>query len=378
MPKLGQNIYKRKDGRWEGRFIKGRYAGKTQYGYVYAQTYNDVKERLAASEKRYAKRACMPEDATFQEFSARWLCSVGLKVKESTYARYVFLLSRHLLPYFQDFSITEINRYEIDEFTNLKLNSGRVDGNGGLSSKTVRDLLSILKAVIEYSRSFININNVIITYPKNSAHEMNVLSIQEQTRLESVLIGEKSNISLGVLICLYTGIRIGELCALSWSDISFYESSLSINKTIQRIYDSKEGIKKSRIHIGPPKSRASARKIPIPKFILNILDEIKTDNDNDNFLSGSPDRFIEPRVLQYRFRHYLEKGDIHMINFHSLRHTFATRCIELGFDAKSLSEILGHSSVNITLNRYVHSSYEQKKRNMDKLLPISGAAGLNI
>lgn len=370
MPKTGQNIYKRKDGRYEGRFIKGRFAGKAQYGYVYAKTFNDVKKKLSETKKQYPKRSDTSSGITFEEFSTRWLCCASLKVKESTYARYVFLLSRHLLPYFRDYKLADITRYEIDEFTTFKLSSGRIDGGGGLSSKTVRDMLSILKAIIEYSKSFITINNVIITYPKNTAKTMNVLTIQEQTFLESVLINEKSNMSLGILICLYTGIRIGELCALSWSDISFENSSLSINKTIQRIYNSNGKTKKSRIHIGPPKSISSIRIIPLPKFLLGLLNETRTDNNCNNLLSGTQNKFIEPRVLQYKFKHYLQKGGIRKINFHSLRHTFATRCIEIGFDAKSLSEILGHSNVNITLNRYVHSSYEQKKKNMEKLIPI--------
>ncbi len=171
---------------------------------------------------------------------------------------------------------------------------------------------------------------------------------------------------LGILICLFTGIRLGELRALTWDNISIDTKKLHIKKTMQRLQDkSKEATHKTYISIDEPKSRCSVRTIPIPDNIMQDLDPAYS--RNAYVLTGNTKEFIEPRTMENRFKSILKKCNIADANFHSLRHTFATRCIEVGFDIKSLSEILGHANVNITLNRYVHPSMEQKRKNMDKL-----------
>ncbi len=162
------------------------------------------------------------------------------------------------------------------------------------------------------------------------------------------------------------GIRLGEICALKWEDINFQTQTLKINKTIQRIKNLDENaVTKTKIIIDAPKSQKSIRDIPIPSFMLDLLEKNKADK-NSYLLTGTP-KYIEPRVYQDMFKKYLKESGINDIKFHALRHTFATRAIEKDFDIKSLSEILGHSSVKFTLERYVHPSDEYKRQNMEKL-----------
>lgn len=161
----------------------------------------------------------------------------------------------------------------------------------------------------------------------------------------------------------------GGLCALRWEDISLQEQTIRIHQTLQRVQDKSNGLQKTKIVITTPKSASSIRTIPLPDNLVKILKNYKA-VDSGYFLTNSLDRFIEPRTMQYRFKTVLKNSSVEPANFHSLRHTFATRCIELGFDVKSLSEILGHASVNITMNRYVHPSLELKKQNMQRLTEL--------
>ena len=170
---------------------------------------------------------------------------------------------------------------------------------------------------------------------------------------------------LGVLLCLYTGIRIGELCALKWGNISFEEKTLKIDKTMQRL-QCDDKAEKTEIVISEPKSSCSIRLIPLPDFIISELTKYKSD-DNNYVLSMNNKRFVEPRTMQNHFYKYISEAHIEKANFHCLRHTFATRCVEKDFEIKSLSEILGHSSVKITLDKYVHISMQMKRNNMSKI-----------
>ena len=161
------------------------------------------------------------------------------------------------------------------------------------------------------------------------------------------------------------GLRIGELCALQWSDIDVDNGIMKISKTMQRLQNlSNTNSKKTDVVISSPKSDSSSRIIPIPEFLQILFKQYKTNDIDAYFLTGTSERFIEPRTYQYYFKKVLKENNIEQTNYHILRHTFATRCIENGFDIKSLSEILGHSSVKITLDRYVHSSMDLKRKNM--------------
>ena len=371
MSKKGENIYKRKDGRWEGRYVRvyGE-NGKTKYGYIYAATYREAKQKL--EEKKCHGENLQVESAP--NCNTRYseildACSLCISVKESTYARYFRLIETHIRPFLGKYPICKISTQLIEGFIRNQLDSGRLDGKGGLSPKTVTDILTIIKSSMEYARY--NGCDIIcdlrkLTIRKNDK-EMRVLTQTEQSALVNVLLTDTDRYKFGVLLSLYTGIRIGELCALRWEDISLPDSRLKVRKTMQRIQNTSIiAATKTKVVITEPKSQCSMRDIPLPRFIVEIAERF-ADSPNAFVLSGDKNKYVEPRTMQNHFKAYIKESRIEDANYHALRHTFATRCIEVGFDIKTLSEILGHANVNITLNRYVHSSFDLKCANMNKL-----------
>lgn len=308
---------------------------------------------------------------SFETLAYEWLNNASLQLKDSTVIKYTNLLTKYILPTLNDELISNISREKVNNLCNNLLSSGGKDGNG-LSPKTVTCSLSLIKVIFKYASeekniSTDNLNSISI---KNSTKPMRVLSIIEQQKLSNYLFNNMSLTNIGILICLYTGIRLGEVCALKWEDILVKEHCIYINKTMQRLQNNDDSIpSKTIILIANPKSECSIRKIPLPKEIYDVLVSMNY-SDDSYLLTGCSDKVIEPRTMQNKFKKVLMACGISNANFHCLRHTFATRCIELGFDLKSLSEILGHSSVNITLNRYVHPSMELKQKNMDKLSGI--------
>lgn len=376
MPRRGENIYKRKDGRWEGRYIKGHdIKGKAQYGYVYGRTYSDVKLSLKNSQSRILnlEGSTSKSSVSYESILISWLESQRLNIKESTYARYHQIVYTHLIPDIGSVKIERMTTKLIENYLSQLIESGRIDGTGGLSSKTTGDILAIIKSTVEYAKY----NN----YPlqcklekvsvKQHKEEMRVLSVEEQQKLTVILLDDTDLIKFGVLLSLYTGIRIGELCALKWGNLSISDGVLSVRETMQRIKDtSNHSVAKTKIVITEPKSKCSIRDIPLPEFIISIAKDFQS-NNSAYVLTGEQNRYVEPRTMQNRFKSLLRESQISDANYHALRHTFATRCIEVGFELKTLSEILGHSNVNITLNRYVHSSLDLKKENMSKVACVS-------
>lgn len=370
MPRKGENIYKRKDGRWEGRYIKSRNGKKAIYGYVYAKNYSEVKRKLNLKRTENigenAKIArTLPKDTSFATISDHWLISMKSSVKESTWIKYRNTLNCQIIPRIGMKNISAIDYETVFGICNDMLTSGSNTGKG-LSSKTVSDALSIIKAIIKYAdrMAFITDRTALDVSVKLKASQPRIFSRIEEQLLFEYLSKEVNYTNLGIIICMFTGIRIGELCSLTWEDISLESNTIRVHRTMQRI-QTPEGAKKSKILIEEPKSRCSIRDIPIAKTLRNFL---KLYQEEEGYvLTGKKDIFVEPRTMQNRYKTILKTCGISNASFHTLRHTFATRCIEVGFDIKSLSEILGHANVNITLNRYVHPSMELKKKNMDKL-----------
>lgn len=382
MARRGENIYKRKDGRWEGRYAKDHIGGKVRYGYIYARTYKEVKARLSKVLKTIDEPegkslyidSEYPEKLSSESFSAlaeEWFTLLEAQLKESSIVKYTNILNSYLLPVFRQKQIVDITRDDIIEFSKILLAEGGVKKEG-LSPKTVSDIISVIKSIIEYASkvkgySVIDVRGI---YVKQAQRPLRVLSSMEQQVLEQYLYADLTLCNLGILLCLYTGLRVGEICALKWGDISFDEQYLYVQRTMQRIQktnmDDGENGNKTMILISVPKSDSSIRKVPIPDKIFQLITEFKNSPDA-NFLTGTAYSYIEPRTMQNRFKKVIKDCNLYKVNFHALRHTFATRCIELGFDVKSLSEILGHANVNITLNCYVHPSMELKQRNMNML-----------
>ena len=261
-----------------------------------------------------------------------WLLFKKNSIKNSTYYRYKYLIDRYILSFFKNKNIYYFLNYDFNIYIDYL--------SGILSAKTIKDILSIFKSILKYIERKYNIDYKLdlISTPKIEQSEIKILKDYERIKLEKYCLESNSLKNIGIVICLNTGLRLGEICALTWDNIDFDENCIIINKTIQRIYKGKNS---TSIQLDSPKTKRSIRKIPISKKILSPLKRL--------------------------FKRCLKFCNIHDYNFHILRHTFATNCIKIGMDAKSLSEILGHSDVNITLNKYVHSSYNTQKKFLDKL-----------
>ena len=367
MPRKGENIYKRKDGRWEGRYIKFREGNKTKYGYVYGRTYMGVKQRLSEIKtgQNDKKNENLNSNITIKSISEQWILEKKATLKYSSYIKYRNTLEHYIIPYIGQDHIINVS-YDTISGLVVKLLTKAGRGENGLSQKTVADSITVVKSIIKYAaRNKYEIDSSVLDVRlKTKEKPLRVLSKQEQERLvEHLIVNVHDTFCRGVLICLFTGIRIGELCALKWEDISSEEHMLNVNKTLQRV-QTPNGARKTAIVISEPKSDCSIRQIPIPDILYNNL-EFK--EDGSAYVLSDSKYYIEPRTMQNHFKEILSACEIKDVNFHALRHTFATRCIEVGFDIKSLSEILGHANVNITLNRYVHPSISLKKENMNKL-----------
>lgn len=370
MPRKGENIYKRKDGRWEGRYVKDRNNKRAIYGYVYAKSYSEVKRQLvlkraecAREENRMLSSAI--KDESFSNVSELWLQSIRQNIKESTWIKYRNTLNYYIIPQIGSQIISTIDYATVSELCIQLMESGGKTENR-LANKTVADTLSVIKSVIKYAArmKYSPDRTVLDVSVKLKNTPLRVLTVQEEQALISHLTKDMDYTRLGILICLFTGIRIGELCALTWEDISYENNSIHIHQTMQRI-QTPEGPNKTKILIAEPKSLCSIRDIPLPKTLREFLEMYK--NAKGYILTGKKNCFIEPRTMQNRCKAIFKECGIEDAHFHTLRHTFATRCIEVGFDVKSLSEILGHANVNITLNRYVHPSMDLKQKNMDRL-----------
>jgi len=368
MPRRGENIHKRKDGRWEGRYID-RYkpGGQAHYKSVYARSYAEVKIKLIKAKAVPNTQRQLTSLVSMGQLSLLWLDDKKIQIKESSYARYYQVIHGHILPYFKGAEASRISNSMVNQFVKDKLSHGRIDGTGGLSNKSVSDILTILLQIIQCGekKQYILKFDYDINRPKREYTEPAILSQSEQDKLLQYAKANLDHKKLGVLLALYTGVRLGELCALTWNDIDFTTGTLHITKTLQRIKDTDpNSSKKTKMVITPPKSQKSIREIPLPAFLLCTLEKFR--RQCEIYILSGTSKYIDPRAYQDKFKQYLKGAGVEAVSFHALRHTFATRAIENNFDYKSLSELLGHSTVRFTMERYVHSSREIKRANMEK------------
>lgn len=354
MPKRGNNIYKRKDGRWEARYVKQVGPdGKKQYASVYAGSYHEAKEKQKLCMQNVHPVQQGNRELTLEELMWDWLASTANTVKRSSYLKYESLIKTHLTSDIGRIQAKYITGPMIDRYADAKLH-----GKNGLSPRTVNDLLVIMGLAFSYGEREYGLVKPTFRHVKEEAKEMRVLSVEEQRVLEEYLIKDMDLYKLGVMLTLYSGLRVGELCALQWEDIQ--DGTITVNKALHRI---KSG-NKTVVEFTTPKTPSSNRRIPLPGFLLPVLEQYRTAGP---VLKTQQGKQVEPRLMQYKFSRMVAECGLEKTNFHALRHTFATRCVEAGFDVKSLSEILGHTDVKTTLNRYVHSSFELKRKNMEKL-----------
>lgn len=356
MSKKGRNIYKRKDGRWEGRIYC---YGNKKYKSVYGKSYAQVKEKILLIENDFP---IMPGENSFlfNTIIIEWLDEHRDSIKESSYYCYKSKIKKHILPFFKNMKYNAVDENKIKDFIKLKKSEK-------FSAKYIADMVVIIKSAAKWcekSKGYIN-RTVSAANIKVKYKEPQLLNISQQKILQDYLLYLNTSTSIGIYLCMFTGLRIGELCALKWSDIDLDERMLHINKTAQRLIINN----KSSVSLTPPKTGNSIRIIPLPAFLVKKLEEFKT--DNDCFLLSGTNKIVEPRCLTYRFKTILKKANLPMVKFHSLRHTFATNCLQQKFDIKTLSEILGHANVNVTMKIYVHSSMERKIECMKTLKPFA-------
>lgn len=369
MSKRGENIRKRKDGRWEGRYMKGRKpTGEIIYGSVYGKTYTEVREKakIALQHSEQNKRN---KEILFSDVIKRWQDSNRIRIKGATDTKYSYLIDSHILPSIGGLKLSEITGPIINAFLLEKAEKGRLDGTGGLSASYVRSLMIIIKSVIQFAvdeQLCMPLKSPIYK-PQKSNKELTILTVSDQKRIEEAALNDLTPTKAGILISLYTGLRIGEICALTWDDVDLKVKIIHVRHTIVRVKNRQlNSDTKTSLIMDEPKTFSSKRDIPISSFLCDVLQQLKKKSVSSYVVSEKYE-FVSPRTFEYRYHKILETCNVQSINFHALRHTFATRCIEVGVDVKSLSEILGHANVSITLNTYVHSSIDLKRVQLERL-----------
>lgn len=328
---------------------------------------SEVRKNLA-KEKVASRRSTASVTARrFSSYCDEWLIMNRTHVKESTYAKYCVNVENHIKPKLGDYAVQVLSSASVEQFSYELL------FEEGLSAKTVKDILTMLKAILKYTvRQYPGkMQQIDVIYPKYAKKEMRVLSREEEARFISYLTSDMNQCKFSVLLALFTGMRIGEVCALRWKNVLLQDKLIKVNATMQRLHDfSKNSPSQTKIIISNPKSQTSARLIPMTDVVLSLFQKQGPKTGEAFVLTGECDHYIEPRTLQYWLGKYTKECGLDGVHFHTLRHTFATRCVEVDFELKSLSEILGHSSPRITLERYVHTSMELKRENMKKLEAI--------
>lgn len=298
---------------------------------------------------------------TFEEITTLWQTDKKQYVKRSTYAAYSLLINNHLLPSFS--GINDITESLVQDFVFAKLETG-------LSKKTIKDILIVLKMILKYGvkQNYIIHRDIDVKFPtEREKQEVEVLSRTNQKQIMEYVKTHFTFMNLGIYICLCAGLRIGEVCALSWDDVDVDFGVIKISKTIQRIYIIEGTEKHTELIIDTPKSKNSIREIPIAKDLLKLIRPFKKVVNGQFYILTNSSRPTEPRTYRNYYKRLMETLNIPRLKFHGLRHSFATRCIESKCDYKTVSVLLGHSNISTTLNLYVHPNMEQKKKCVEQM-----------
>ena len=372
MARHGENIRKRKDGRWEARYqIFNAEKSRKIYHSVYGRSYEEVKEkRFYAIQTAWKKRDfrmgnpsegdnMLCTQIQFSQAAAEWLEEVSGKRKHSTYVKYRNVYNTHLKKILGSCLLSGIPNHDLQKKISDYLSEEY------LSDSIRKSICCIANQILAFASNKYSVCSFLLKRcaAKSVKKPIETFSKAEQSQLLTCIYNRPDKRKIALLLCLYTGMRLGELCALKWTDFDFQDMTVIINRTVQRI-TAKGYMTKTILMETGPKSKCSNRTIPLVDEILKLLEMIK---GKQPYVFGG-DRPLEPRTMQYQFKRILKEAGVDTRNFHILRHTFATNCVESGMDVKALSVILGHSDVKITLNRYVHPTMDSKRRQIG-LLP---------
>ncbi len=357
MARHGENISKRKDGRWEGRFMAfHKKKGKKAYRSVYGQSYEEVRMKMTLQKNLleiHTPETQPLSDLRCCDLVREWLEEVKSRRKQSTYLKYDAVCRTHLAPFLQGVMLSDLTNAFVA--ANLSIH---------LSDSVRKSVYCVLNQIVKYaSRQYA----VTVPVLRNTTSEIrkktiHVLAQSEQKRLLGVLYHDIDRFKLALLVCLFTGLRLGELCALKWSDIDVDNRMLMVARTVQRLPVEGQKTKTALVETSP-KSETSRREIPLSDTVFSLLMQFQ---EHKEYIFGG-DKPLEPRTLQNHFQKLIKEAALEDKNFHMLRHTFATNCVEGGMDVKSLSEILGHSDVQTTLRLYVHPSMDTKRQGMNQI-----------
>ena len=307
------------------------------------------------------KRMIRKKKVTFEEIADEWLEIKEMEIKRTTYSNYVYIMRKYLFPTYKNLTLKELEKYDYKNFTN--------NLSKNLSPKTTRDILCVLKSILHFikRRYGAKIDLEKIKGPRLDNKPVVILNDEEIKKMEKYCLKQNNLKSIGVIMALNTGLRIGEVCGLKWKRIDLDKKEIYIKRVLERVYVDKN-LSKTKLIMEEPKTKSSVRKIPISNKLYEILKPLKNKYENEDFFLTGKNKGIEPNSYEDVFKDYLKEIKLKQTyTFHILRHTFATKCLEKGMDIKSLSEILGHSNVEMTLNRYVHSSFKIKKKYLDRL-----------
>ena len=371
MSRRGENIFKRKDGRWEARYIHHYEGGKAKYRYIYGSSYMEAKaKRLAELKSRDIGLLYNTKHSSkFSKLAFLWLCDIKLSVKESTYSRYHRIVTKYLMMYFGNLDVNRIDSQAVNRMiSNLSTQGGL--RQTPLAPKTISYIITVLKSIWHYgiTNGFPCRELNGIRLPQKQKRPVKILPDDVIKKIENLLLNPGDTTCMGIVFSMFTGLRIGEICGLKWGDIDIESGTVSIRRTVERIADTDpNAAHKTKVIISAPKTCCSARIIPLPRFLCEYIMPYRM--DAECFILTGRSTFTEPHGFYIKYKRFLKENGLENCTFHALRHTFATRCIEAGFDVKSLSEILGHSSVATTMSLYVHPTMEMKRVQMERLAP---------
>ena len=369
MARRGDNIHKRKDGRWEGRYKDGfRTDGSVKYSSVYAYSYSECKKKLTDAKLSQSKTVSTTHtEILFSELLIKWLNANKIRLKGATSAKYSNIIESHIIPGLGGIKLSALDSSKINAFLNKQLKYGGIKTCESLAPSYVRTMAVIIEAAINYGvmEGLCKHLRTPINKPSVPKKDLVILSKLAETTLTEVLINDSTKVAIGTLAALQAGLRIGEVCALRWCDVDFGNNIIHIRHTISRV-PSPDSNHKTKLILDTPKTSSSLRDVPMPSSLRKAL-LIAYQNRTSEYVISNGSSFVSTRTFDYQYRKLLEKHNIQTFSFHTLRHTYATRCAEHGMDAKTLSRLLGHSSSNTSLNIYVHPSLDMAMQYVEQI-----------